>query len=431
MLELIRRVLLALTIAMGLWLFFLADLTPYYSVRIPNPPSKPGVHGQDSLLPFPRTSQPPEVMAVSGEQGERFMAKAVEVSGGQDADPAWMRRIPPFERKWDRPREIYFKVSEFPLAGLIPRKVGPGNPPRVLEDASGRRLQLRFTRLDDASFSLGSGLSEYGPPLALVFAWRPWAWWCFGAGLATYLMLPWPRFAAGCLHFARWRVCLGDFGWVLMFSVCFGLPLAIVGGSVQALTCYGIFPCVFWVLAGLALVLVWYTAWAASFHVGLEDGGVSMGALGQELGIPFSSVVAASPVRHRYPKWFIRLLWIAALFGRGTARLQVAGQAMLLGASDVSGLALELENGSTAYIWLTDALGSMAIPGGGKLVKALEGAGVPLRHTPKELVRLFPPMMLEAGSRSNGWRVWAWGAAIFLGPTVVVLLAILVRGIAG
>lgn len=431
MLELTRRILLALAIAMGLLLFFLADLTPYYSVKIPKPPSKPAVHGQDSLLPFPRATPTPVVIRVSGEPGERFMAKALAVSSGQDTDPAWMRRIPPFERNWDRPREIYFKAPEFPLAGLVPGLAEPGDAPRVLEDASGQQLELRYTRLDDNSFHLGSGLSEYGPPLGLVFAWRPWAWWCFGVGLAAYLALPWPRYAKGWSHFSRWRVCLGDFGWVLLFTIFFGMPLAIVGGTVQAITVYGIFPCIFWILAGLGLVMVWYTAWASSFHVGLEGRGILMGALGLELDIPYASIVAASPVRHRYPKWFIRLLWIAALFGRGTARLQVAGQAMLLGASDVSGLALELDNGTTAYLWLTDALGSMAVTDGERLVKELEAAGVPLRRTPKELVRLFPPMMLEAGSDSGVWRIWAWGAAIFLGPTVVVLLAMLARVLAG
>jgi len=104
---------------------------------------------------------------------------------------------------------------------------------------------------------------------------------------------------------------------------------------------------------------------------------------------------------------------------------------MLLGASDVSGLALELESGGTAYLWLTDALGSMAVTDGERLIQALEAAGVPLRRSPKELVRLFPPMMLEAGSGSDVWRIWAWGAAIFMGPTVIVLLAMLARELAG
>lgn len=359
------------------------------------------------------------------------MSKALAVSSGQDIDQAWMRRIPPFERNWERPREIYFKAPEFPLAELVHGIAGPADTPRVLEDASGQRLELRFTRLDDASFHLGSGLSEYGPPLALVFVWRPCAWWCFGVGLAAYLVLPWPRYAKGWSYFSRWRVCLGDFGWVLMFTIFFGMPLAIVGGTVQAVTVYGVFPSIFWILAGLGLVLVWYTAWASSFHVGLGEGGVAMGALGLELDIPYASIVAAAPVRHRYPKWFIRLLWIAALFGRGTARLQVAGQAMLLGASNVSGLALELDNGTTAYLWLTDALGSMAVTDGERLIQALEAAGVPLRRSPKELVRLFPPMMLEAGSGSGVWRIWAWGAAMFMGPTVIVLLAMLARELAG
>jgi hypothetical protein len=430
MLELFRRVLLALAIALGLWLFFLADLTPFYSVRLPKTATRTGAHGPASLLPFPRREQPPQVIPVSGERAERFFAKAVAVSGGADTDPVWMRRIPPFERRWDRPREIYFKASEFPLADAVSRPPQPGRGPVVLTNGSGQRLELRVTRLDDDAFHLGSGLSEYGPPLAMVFVWRPWAWWCFGVGLAAYALLPWRRFGARWRHFARWRVCLGDVAWVLMFTVFWGLPLAIVGGSLQALTVYGLFPAVLWPLAWLSLVMLWYAAWGASFRVGLDDRGLAMGALGRDLDIPYGSITRATPVRHRYPKWFIRLLWIASLFGRGTARLQMAGQAMLLGASDVSGLALELADGSTAYLWLTDALGSMAIPGGRELVTGLEKAGVPLAKKPRELVRLFPPLLVEAGNASGAWRVWAFGAVIFLGPTVLVLLAILARGLA-
>lgn len=423
MVELYRRVILALTIALGLWLYFLADLTPFYSVQTPKPSATPQALNPDRLLPFPRRSEPPVVIPVSGPQEEQFMAKAAAVSSGQDDDPAWLRRIPPFERAWDRPREIYFKDWEFPLAGLLPDPLIAGGPPLVLADAAGRRLGLRFTRIDDSAFQLGSGLTEYGPPLAMVFVWRPWAWWCFGAGLAVYGLLPWRRFDRAWRHYARWRVCLGDFGWVLLFTVFFGLPLAIVGGSVQAVAANAVFPCVFWPLAGLGLLAAWYSAWGASFRLRLSPSGLVFGALGPDREIAFAAIAAASPVRLRSPRWFIRLLWIAALFGRGTSRLQVAGQALLLESSAVSGLALDLKDGSTAYLWLTDALGSPAIAGGRDLGTALATAGVPLATTPRELVRLFPPTMTAAGGGSSPWAAWTVAAGIILGPTLVVFLA--------
>lgn len=431
MLELVRRLGLALSIALGLWLFFWADLTPFYSVRVPKPAARPGESGAGSLLALPRRETPPVVLDVSGATAEGFMAKAVAVSRGEDVDPAWLRRVPPFERGWDRPREIYFQATEFPLAAAVPQGAVADRAPLVLADAAGRRLELRRTRLDDASFRLGSGLSAYGPPLTMVFVRRPWAGWCFGAGLAVYLLLPWRRWGKKWHHFARWRICLGDAGWVLLFSVFFGLPLAIVGGSWQALTVYGIFPSVLWPLAGLGLVMAWYSAWGAAFRVRLDEGGLVLGAVGRDLAIGYGDIVNASPVRHRYPPWFLRLLWLASLFARGGARFQTAGQAMLLGASDVSGLALELRNGATAYLWLTDALGSLALAGGTELVAELEKAGVSLAKKPRELVRLFPPLLIEAGARAGSWRVGVWGAIIFLGPVLVVWLANLVRDLVG
>lgn len=426
MLELYRRIGLALAIALGLWLFFLADLTPFYSVKTPKPVARAGTQAPGSLLPVPRRSEPPMIISVSGPQEEQFMAKAAAVSSGQDVDPDWLRRVPPFERTWDRPRDIYFKATEFPLAALLPGPPAPSGPSLLFEDAAGHKLELRLTRLDDESFHLGTGLTEYGPPLTMVFVWRPVAWWCLGLGLALYCLLPWRQFDASWRYFARWRVCLGDLGWAILFIAFFGLPMAIVGGSVQAVAAYPVFPCVLWPLAGLSLVGAWFAAWAASFRLRLDPSGLTLGALGPDLALPFASIVAAYPVRHRYPRWFIRLLWIAAFFGRGASSLRTAGQAMLLESSAVSGLALKRRDGTTAYVWLTDALGTMAVAGGQDLAKALRTAGVPLADTPQELVRLFPPLLQEGGAGS-AWPTWAVALLIALGPSVGVCLFIVLR----
>ncbi|MYL85095.1 hypothetical protein GTA51_18465 [Desulfovibrio aerotolerans] len=426
MLELYRRIFLALAIALGLWLFFLADLTPFYSVKTPKPVARAGSHAPGSLLPLPRRSEPPVIISVSGLQEEQFMAKAAAVSSGQDVDANWLRRVPPFERTWDRPREIYFKAPEFPLNALLPGPPDTSGPPLLFVDAAGHTLELRLTRLDDDSFHLGSGLTEYGPPLTMVFVWRPVAWWCLGLGLALYGLLPWRQFDATWRYIARWRVCLGDFGWAILFIAFFGLPMAIVGGSVQAVAAYPVFPCVLWPLAGLSLVGAWFAAWAAAFRLRLDPDGLTLGGLGPDLAIPFASIVAAYPVRHRYPRWFVRLLWIAAFFGRGASGLRSAGQAMLLESSAVSGIALTRSDGTTAYVWLTDAMGTMAVAGGQDLAKALRTAGVPLADAPQELVRLFPPLLVE-GSESPAWPAWAVALLIALGPSVVVLLFNLLR----
>jgi len=426
MLELYRRIFLALAIALGLWLYFLADLTLFYSVKIPKPPASSGARTSGSLLPLPRRSEPTVIITVSGATEERFMAKATAVSSGQDADPDWLRRVPPFERAWDRPREIYFKAPEFPLAALLPAQPAGQGAPVVLADAAGRQLQLRLTQLNDGSFHLGSGLTEYGPPLAMVYVWRPVAWWCFGAGLALYGLLPRRRLDKTWRVFARWRVCLGDLGWVLLFVVFFGLPMAIVGGSVQAAAEYPVFPRILWPLAGLGLIWAWFAAWAAAFRLRFAPSGLTLGAVGPDLEIPFAAIVAAHPVRHRYPKWFIRLMWIAALCSRGSSGCRAAGAAMLLESSSVAGLALECKDGSTAYVWLTDALGSMALADGKELSAALAKAGVPLAAAPRELVRLFPPMLLERGAVST-WPAWTIALVIALGPTAAVMLFNLLR----
>ena len=105
---------------------------------------------------------------------------------------------------------------------------------------------------------------------------------------------------------------------------------------------------------------------------------------------------------------------------------RTAGQAMLLDSSAVSGIALNRKDGTTAYVWLTDALGTMAVAGGQDLAKALRTAGVPLADAPQELVRLFPPLLQEGGTRAT-WPTWVVALLIVLVPSVGVLLFNLLR----
>jgi len=77
MLELARRLILAVSLMAAVWLTFLADLTPLVSVRLPKAEAPPRARSADALLPQGRTFPSPPVVEVSGPAWEAFVAKAV------------------------------------------------------------------------------------------------------------------------------------------------------------------------------------------------------------------------------------------------------------------------------------------------------------------------------------------------------------------
>lgn len=424
MLELYRRVLLALALFVGCWLYFLADLGTFYELRLPKE-EKAGQHAVRSLLSEPGKAAGPDELPLPGPEWEGFLTKARSVSMGQDNDPRWLARVPSYARGRDRGRPVFFRASEAPLCALQgqfeSRQPAGGRLLLRAADQPGTVLEWSASVIANDSFHLGVGLSDYGPPKAMVMRHRHQALLIWALGALIYLVLPWPRFAAGELRYSRWRICLADVLWLLLSGVFFVLPLAIVGGSVQAFRVHGMFPALLWSLAGLGLVLLWQSAESAAWSLRVSEKGLAVRGLFDRIDLGFERIVRVSPCAFRAPRWLVRMLWVAALFGRGTSGLQAAGQARILEHSRHGGLALELADGSRVYLWLTDALGNQAAHGAENLLDILIKAGV-RQGAPLELARLLPPALYEPAARSCVWRHLAFGVVIFLGPALAVCL---------
>jgi len=382
-------------------------------------------HTSTSLLSEPRQPETVRAVTVSGTDWATFLTKAVAVSRGEDTDPAWLKRAPSYARKWDRERPIYFRADEQPLCRLqndLDLALVRGKTLLVSPDAPGSVLELGRSIISDESFHLGSGLSEYGPPMELIFLWRDKALMVFVAALLMYVGIPWRRFAAGELHYSRWRVCLGDFGGALLLTGFFVLPMLIVGGSMQAFAVYGVFPAVLWPLAGLGGVVIIYGAWTASFSLRINEAGFKVKGMADRIDIPFSFVTKVSPAQLLVPRWLVKLLWIAALLGKGTSSLRAMGQAMIMEGAQSTGFALSLKDGNTAYIWLTDAAGTMALPGGNTVEETMRRAGLTITGETLSVVRLLPPAVIESGKRRFPWLAWVVALLIFFGPALLVFL---------
>ena len=69
-----------------------------------------------------------------------------------------------------------------------------------------------------------------------------------------------------------------------------------------------------------------------------------------------------------------------------------------------------MKDGTSIYIWITDAMGTAALKNAGKLLKALEQAGVPRRDEVQEIRSVAPPTgrdksgrILKEGSETAVW----------------------------
>jgi len=421
MIELARRVVLLACILAGVWLSYLADLSPQYALRVPRQPEAQEPHGPDSLIAMASEGKAGERLRVSGPAWRAFLEKAAAVSRGEDQDPAWLRRVQPFEWTWSLPREVFFRQTETPLDALAGKTITDWTELGMTE-GDGPVLEIEEKHADDGAFSLGSGLAAYAPPPAMVFIWRGPARVVWAAGVLFYVLAGFTLPRRDGLAYARWRIVLGDCASVLLAGFFFWLPLAIVGGSMQALTRYGVFPAALWPLSGLGCLGAYFTAQSAALRLRIGAEAISLGGLGKTLDIPYSGIARAAWADLRQPGWLTNLTWLAAASSKGRARLTGAGMALVASSPQSRGLALDLAGGRTAYVWLSDAQGSEAIAGARDLEKALVAARVPFEPTPRELRRLFPPRLEAEGRHVRVWPAWAIGLGIFFGPALLALL---------
>ena len=176
-------------------------------------------------------------------------------------------------------------------------------------------------------------------------------------------MLPWPKRPPEALAYKRWRVVLCDVAALILTVPFFAFPFLITGGAVQGFTVGWPLFFFFWPVGLIGLVLVWLAEWYSAFALlPLEDrlhGGMDF----------------FQPVLIKPPKWLIVLSWVAALSGKGSARIGATGRAMMLSSSQWGSLAIRLKSGKDLFISITDQLGTDTLDAD-RIVDALKKAGV-------------------------------------------------------
>ncbi len=343
-----------------------------------------------------------KTVEVSGPEWAALFAGLAAADENEPAAAVWLDRAPADERrrgftgKW-----YFFRPGESPIQGAAGRLTR--NAERIyvrLADSPGEYLQAELHLFSNDDFQFGSGFSHYPkPPARFLFPYRRFSGWIILLGLAAYVFLPRRRREKGAVAYPAWRIVLSDFASFLLIVPFLSLPLFIIGGTVQAVLRGWMLCLIFWPLGLLGVWLLRVIAGYAGYEILLRPDGLLIRDGRREESVPFASLKHYRPLDLRPPRWLVRAGWLAALAGRGSARAGAAGRALLLSGFSNGGVGLGRKDGSSVFIWVTDAMGSEALKNAGKMLKALDKAGVPRLDEVQEIRSVAPPIGQDAAGR--------------------------------
>lgn len=367
---------------------------------------------------------------VQGNEWEALLEGVKQAATETPLPPQWADRISPSERDLTfYPRQVHFFTTEKPLAGLAEQFRNNGQRLILALPTAGDPLyfSLIFHAFSDSDFGFGSGLSHSPkPPARFLHPYRRYCPWVLLAGLALYILLPWPRKRPRALQYQRWRIILGDIASMILFVPFFSLPMFIIGGARQALTQAWFLILILWPLAFAGVWLLLFNARLAGFCLTWSETGLEISVGRKTRSLPFSQIGSIRPLLLRPPKWLIIFSWLGALAGRGSAaRAGSLGRALILSGSEANGIGLVLKDGSSENIWVSDQMGGPAVRNAGLLLTTLEKAGIPKQDKPK-LIRsiTLPEGETSSGRRRRGKYDRLLGL-ILITPILVLILGLL------
>ena len=284
---------------------------------------------------------------------------------------------------------LYFLVREAPFADAV--DLFHPSEDSLVQQAEMSGITLAISALP--AHQLHGFSDVITLPERFAYPYRPAALWVALAGLVLYLGLPWGRIPENVVAYQRWRVVLADLAAGLLLCAAFVVaPFAIIGGTREALTAFLPFTLVFWTIAALGVVGLYWAAWSAVYRVRVLPEGLQVDSLAGGMAFDYIAIAHIQPVRLRPPKWLIVLAWLGALCGQSSARSAgLTGQALLLETSTSNGLRLDLQGGRRVFLWYSDQLGTTAVKHFAALGQALRQHGIPWAGDVIEMRAVFPP----------------------------------------
>jgi len=436
--EVLRRWVLLAAVSAALILGMYASLKPFLTIE---PVDMAAAQKDESrwtergqyLAQLPLAEYVAEVsrgqrIDVSGPDWEKLLAGIRRASTEKPLPAEWKSRIGRSEYDQEyHPRQVHFSIDEPPFAGLVGGLTRNGQQTylALASGAGASFFSLTYHAFTSDDFLFGSGLSHSPRPPARIFRpYRRFSLPLLAAGLAAYILLPWPRRRRNALQYRRWRIGLGDFASFILFLPFFAIPMLVLGGAVQGLTRGWILAAVLWPVAFAGVWLLFRNARYAAFFLSWTDKGLTLGQGRAARDIPFSALKHYQPLQLKPPKWLIVASWLGALAGRGSARLGGAGRALILGGTAYGGLGLGLADGSSVFVWITDQLGGDAVGGASRLLKALDAAEVKRLEPPRTLTGITEPAGEDAGGRRLRPKSDRLLAVLLLTPIAVMILGL-------
>ncbi|KAB2954250.1 hypothetical protein F9B85_00715 [Heliorestis acidaminivorans] len=397
--EIMRRLLLLTFLLGALWLYFTTHFEPYLKVQLVDFEAdqrtmRQWTEEQKTLAQLPLEEYVAEttkgrVTVVEGPQWEDFFQKVQHSFLARRAVEGWEHRVnDPFSNDttlyW-----LFFHSDEVPWTYLEDSL--PFEDRSYLKLGQSADYLMVYQSKPYEIRGIGDTVSEI--PTGFAYPYRTYSPWLILIGLFSYIVLPWPRSRPTKVTLFRSRQILLDLFSVIFFLFFFSLPLFIIGGAVEAATRYFFFSLLFWSLAVLAGIMVFYAVYYGVFRVIVHRESLQIMTLTGKHTISYDDIDYIQQARLIPPKW---LLWgtkASALFGSNPAQsARIVGSALLLESSKNGGLHIRTKEGSSYYIWYTDQVGNVIFKNFDILLHQLEGRSIEVVTEAVTLSAFFPPL---------------------------------------
>ena len=328
--------------------------------------------------------------AVDSGKWAEFFQEVEKASYQEYAQSVYGNRVSELDKdEFWKPRgvvPVFFKPAELPYTewGLFP----DDRAQAYVFLTNGATTSYFLLRYEDYLASVGAMSQPYRQPPGWLY--RPYRNIGMGImilGLMLYIFLPRRKRTDGEISYAGGRIIAGDIVAIMLLVLFYGLPFLINGGTVQAVT--GMWPIsiIMWLLALFAVVLLYYSAWYASYRIDLTPEAIHLVTFKGEKECRFDEITAVELVSLRNPGWFRKLFLAMAMLSMlgGRSSTQPAGSALLAATASYGGLEIRTRSGKPVYLWFTDQLGGVILPNFDRVPEALQSAGISIKEESREI----------------------------------------------
>lgn len=325
-------------------------------------------------------------------QWETFYNNVEKTATGYNLGRNWSNRIvrEPYHYGLN---DVYFRVDESPLdifEGYFKDDFSPLF--LFITDKDGEsHLKLSYYNISQDKF-LPGGYSGRKPPSAILYPYRFMAPILLLIGMIFYALLPWPRKMPDAIAFKRTRIIAGDIGLLVLFSLFFSLPMLIMGNFLNAFATWQLQMVFFPLYALCTGGLLINGTYSSKQYVIKPDKIILISYKGYQQIYP-DKIAYYQPAVKKLPRWMIRLMYILILLSAAikptSSNIGDLGRALLADSAAYQGVKIAFHDGSSQFIWFTDQLGNLILPGIEKIPIFLEQSGVSSKQEVVLITSLF------------------------------------------